>query len=455
MLDFTPSANDLGPDPEPPGARRDHLLKRSDDTGADTRTLRRERSRRQLDVIVAGGGPAALEAALALKTLAPDAARVRLLAPEPAYSYRPLSVLEPFAAGQSREYPLDRLAARGITVVHDTLAEVDVAGRALRTGDGVKLSYDALVVATGARARRTLPHAITFGGSADAEAMRGLIRDIEGGWSERIAFVAPVGTAWTLPLYELALQTAQRAHDLCLKRVAVTIITHEREPLEVFGSGVAARVAALLDEAGIAVVTGAQPSVPRTGRVEVGPGSPAMEADRVVALPVPVGRPIRGLPCDDDGFLAVDRSGRLIGAAGVYAAGDGTSHRVKQGGLATQQADVAVATLLADAGLGSMPEPYRPVLRGMLIAGERTLYLRRQGTGEAAGEASPRALWWPPTKIAGRYLAPFLDELDADLPAAGLERRRAMQNGGVRRRAILARAGDADDTLIALMEHAR
>ncbi len=91
----------------------------------------------------------------------------------------------------------------------------------------------------------------------------------------------------------------------------------------------------------------------------------------------------------------------------------------------------------------------------MLIAGTGTLYLRREATGEADGEASPRALWWPPTKIAGRYLAPFLDELDADLPATGLERRRAMRNGAVRRRAILAPAGDADDTLIALMEHAR
>jgi sulfide:quinone oxidoreductase len=454
MLDFTPSANDLGPDPKPCGARMDYLLQGADHTGA-ARAARPERSTRQLDAIVAGGGPAALEAALALTTLAPRAASVRVLAPEPAYSYRPLSVLEPFAAGHAREYPLERLAARGTTVLHDTLAEVDVAGRTLRTGDGAQLTYDALIVATGAGARRTLPDAITFGGSADAEAMHGLVQDIEGGWSERIAFVAPAGAAWTLPLYELALQTAERAYDLCLKRVAVTIVTHERQPLDVFGPGVAAPVAALLREAGVAVVTGAQPSVPRTGCVDVGPGSPAIEVDRVVALPVPTGRPVPGLPSDDDGFLPVDRFGRLSDAAGVYAAGDGTSHPLKQGGLATQQADVAVATLLADAGLASMAEPYCPVLRGMLIAGTGTLYLRRAGTDERGGEASQRALWWPPTKIAGRYLAPFLDELDADLSAAGLERRRAMRNGAVRRRAILARAGDAEDTLIALVEHAR
>ena len=36
--------------------------------------------------------------------------------------------------------------------------------------------------------------------------------------------------------------------------------------------------------------------------------------------------------------------------------------------------------------------------------------------GEGEPDVASHALWWPPSKVAGRYLAPFLfdrDELDA------------------------------------------
>jgi sulfide:quinone oxidoreductase len=52
------------------------------------------------------------------------------------------------------------------------------------------------------------------------------------------------------------------------------------------------------------------------------------------------------------------------------------------------------------------PETYRPVLRGMLLTGRRPQYLSR-ARGEE-GRASDEAPWWPPHKIAGRHLAPYL-----------------------------------------------
>jgi sulfide:quinone oxidoreductase len=60
------------------------------------------------------------------------------------------------------------------------------------------------------------------------------------------------------------------------------------------------------------------------------------------------------------------------------------------------------------------------VLRGLLLTGGAPLYLRAELHDEKAvgqsrtlgsrlrGEASTRALWWPPGKVAGRYLAPYL-----------------------------------------------
>ena len=64
------------------------------------------------NVLIAGGGPAALEAALALHRLAGDQVATTLLAPESKLTYRPLSVLAPFAAGGAPTYPLEQMARR-------------------------------------------------------------------------------------------------------------------------------------------------------------------------------------------------------------------------------------------------------------------------------------------------------------------------------------------------------
>jgi sulfide:quinone oxidoreductase len=67
----------------------------------------------------------------------------------------------------------------------------------------------------------------------------------------------------------------------------------------------------------------------------------AILADRFVALPRLRGAPIDGLPQTINGFVPVDAHCQVHGLEDVFAAGDITSFTVKQGGLATQQADVA------------------------------------------------------------------------------------------------------------------
>ena len=157
----------------------------------------------------------------------------------------------------------------------------------------------------------------------------------------------------------------------------------------------------------------------RDGRLLLLDGEP-LEADGVVALPAREGPRIPGLPADDGGFLHVDPHGRLEGVDHVFAAGDATSFPVKQGGLAAQQADAVAEAIAADLGALLAPAPFRPVLRGLLLTGGAPLYMRAElttrgmpGRAQArelgsAGHVSARALWWPPGKIAGRYLAPFL-----------------------------------------------
>lgn len=114
-----------------------------------------------------------------------------------------------------------------------------------------------------------------------------------------------------------------------------------------------------------------------------------------------------GVPSATLGFIPVDDAGRVDGLAGVYAARDATDRPVKQGGLACQQADVTAAHIAAGAGADVDVPPLAQVLRGRLLTGTRDRYLQRD-PGRNAGSASNEPLWWTPTKVAGRYLSPYL-----------------------------------------------
>jgi hypothetical protein len=104
--------------------------------------------------------------------------------------------------------------------------------------------------------------------------------------------------------------------------------------------------------------------------------------------------------------VKVGAYGAVEGLSRVYAAGDGTTFPVKQGGIAAQQADTAAAAIAASLGAGVKPEPFEPVLRGRLLDGESSRFLRRRAADR--GEVSLGALWWPPGKIAARRLGPYL-----------------------------------------------
>jgi len=65
---------------------------------------------RPLNVLIAGGGVAGLEALLALKRHAEERVSIELLAPEPQFWYRPLSVAEPFGLGHVHGLDLSGVA---------------------------------------------------------------------------------------------------------------------------------------------------------------------------------------------------------------------------------------------------------------------------------------------------------------------------------------------------------
>jgi sulfide:quinone oxidoreductase len=349
-------------------------------------------------VLIAGGGVAALEAALALQQVGEDRVSVTLIAPEPRFWYRPLAVVESFGLGRLHGIDLAKLAdACGALFVVDALASVDADAHLARTAQAAELEYDALLVAIGARPVTAVPGAITFRGPADVEAFSKLLSSLRTGAPARVVFVVPGGVAWPLPLYELVLQTARFLEIHEVSGVELALVTAEESPLGLFGASASAAVADLLRHQRIEVQTGTYEDV---------------TADVVVALPRLTGVPVAGLPRDANGFIPTDPNGRVHGLDEVFAAGDCTSFAIKQGGLAAQQADAAAETIAAAAGAPIEPEPFRPVLRGLLLTGEAPTFLRAELGGGAADTsiATGELLWWPPGKIVGRYLAPFLAE---------------------------------------------
>jgi sulfide:quinone oxidoreductase len=358
-------------------------------------------------VVIAGGGVAAVEGLLALRALAPSHVTIELVSPETDFVYRPLSVAQPFGLVEPARLPLEDLARdNGASFRRGALAEVDVAKRVMRTAEGAHLRYDSLLIAMGARARPILPGALTFRGPQDAPAFRRLLDELEDGAVHTIAFAVPRPARWSLPLYELALMTAARVATHGLEGVRLSVVTHERQPLDIFGTRVSSRLRQLLADAGIELRTAEAPVAVQPGRGLL-TSAGGVEAERVVAL-AKLGVPIiPGIAQGPGGFIATDPHGRVERAPDVYAAGDVTWFPVKQGGLAAQQADAAAEAIAADAGARIAPTPFTPVLRGILLTGGTSQYLRgkTRGGGSAVSED---ALWAPAAKVAGRYLAPYL-----------------------------------------------
>lgn len=370
-----------------------------------------------LHVVIAGGGVAAVECALALHDLAAERVRMTLVAPNADFELHALRTAEPFSADHVRRHALAELAVHvGAELVPAAVERVDAEHQRLVAG-GRTIAYDLLVVAVGGRHVPAYRRALTFAGEREMD-FHGLLQDIDEGYSRAVDFVVPPGTTWTLPLYELALLTAREAWTMGIDDVKLRIVTPEAEPLVLFGPRASATMADLLARAGVAFAGAAYVRETADERLEIVPGGERL-ADRVVALPRIDGPRLPGLPVDEHGFLPVDDHCRVVDVFGVLAAGDGTAFPVKQGGLACQMADAVAEQIAALAGAPVVPEPFRPVLRGHVRAGREAQYLEHALHG-GAGEGPPVVPRLPSAarKVDGRYLSPWLQSLEERDPAA-------------------------------------
>jgi len=280
----------------------------------------------------------------------------------------------------------------------------------VRLSSGVRLSYDDLVLAVGVRATAGIAGALVFRDQRDLSMFGRVRREVIDGAARRLVFALPEGRSYPVPLYELALLCAGMIadHDL---NASVTIVSPETAPLSAFGAKPSGIVAALLAQRGVAFVGRAQGCQVRRGALVLGSGE-VLEADRVIAVPQLVGARITGVPADPSGFVPTDADGRVVGLRHVYAAGDMTTFPVKQGGIATQQADRIAEVILTAGGAGIPPVRTRCVLQARLLGGEHPLFLRAEldelGEATAATLARPTRDTAIHSKVIARYLTPYL-----------------------------------------------
>jgi sulfide:quinone oxidoreductase len=374
----------------------------------------------RLKVVIAGAGVAGLEALLALHELAPDRVELTLLAPTDRFVYRPMLVAEPFGIGAAAEIELGAIVEHtGAQHVNDSLIAVEPHDGTVSTGSGSTLAYDALLVASGARPVDAVPGALSFAGKEERERFRVVLTELGRRGVKRLAFVVPSRVTWSIAAYELALLTAGERRVRELSGVELLLVTHEAAPLEPFGAPATQLVTARLEEAGIELRLSSAAESFDGSELRLA-GGETLAVDRVVALPGLEVPELPGLPQRNHGFVATDVSMHVAGMERVWAAGDVTSFPIKQGGLAAQQADVAARSIAARAGAQVPVQPFQPVLRAALITGGSPEYMRTALFAGAGTEAAVgQALWQPPVKLAGDYLAPYLSRAGEDTGKSG------------------------------------
>lgn len=266
-------------------------------------------------VVIVGGGAAGVACAEALRAEGHKGTITMLVAEGSDPVDRPNLSKDYLAGNAPEEWVFLRtraaLEAIGVDVVEDPAASLDPGERTVTTKGGRELSYDAVLLATGAEAIRLsiegadLPHVHTLRTLADSKAIASA--------ASANAPVVVIGASF------IGLEAAAA---LCARGAAVTVVGPETVPLaRVLGEPVGAFLRGVHEEKGVTFALGRKPAKITADAVVLDDGRSLPAALVVMGVGVKPRLELAqaaGLPIDRG--VVVD--GELRAAPGVWAAGD-------------------------------------------------------------------------------------------------------------------------------------
>jgi sulfide:quinone oxidoreductase len=313
------------------------------------------------NILILGGGFAALESAFLLRMRLRDDVDIRLVSDREDFVFRPNSIYVPFGKDPASllvglRKPLGR---REMNFELGSVREVDADRRRVGLEDGRELRYDKLVIATGAATRaEEIPGLAEHGATIwTTESMLGVRRRFEAvrarasrGEDQRVLFLVPPNNKCAGPLYEMVFmfETWLRRHGV-RDRVDITWSTCEETFIQAFGPRLHGVVRTEFAARAIDGHTGEVVVEVRPGEA-VYLGGATRAFDELIAFP-PYVSAVRypGLASDERGFLRTWPETRIAaGRDDVYVPGDAGDFPIKQAFLAFLQADTVAEHIVSD-----------------------------------------------------------------------------------------------------------
>ena len=356
------------------------------------------------NVLILGGGFGGVVAAERLAKMLGTEHELTLVSRNARFTFYPALVRLAFGKCEPDDVSFDlrgAMLSRRVRFVEATAARVDPFARKVTlTGGDINgdIKYDFLLYALGRRlATERVPgffeHAHHLLSVKAALRFGEAVKDFRGGHA--VVGSCP-GARLEVPVYETAFALARRLREQG-DRARITVVSPDYPGEHPGGTALARAVRPALEAHHIETLSGFPITEVSAESVRAGDGR-ELEYDLLMLIP-----PFEGTSAlsatgltDEEGYARVDHTMRVLGAQGMYAAGDAVYFSgPKMGHMAVRQAEVAAENLAAEVEGREPSATYNHELTLVVDeGGSDSAYLRKDLWEEEGGDGVGHGRFW-------------------------------------------------------------